>query len=574
MFMNIILKEQENIKIYAEIQRTLCALTPDANEEEIDQLFTKIPANFLTQKDTLMVICQLFAYYARIHQASIKGNTIKLFERILDTMKKNLQDESSFLWNIFGGLFNFKLWMYEEGLITIDQIITSAQHDQSSAIYEFFIPEIIEKEPEIFEKEIKNQITFSYSEESIQKFKELRRKYWKWLRESGDYHDPSYLEIEHDQLRLAIKRDDIDSFQKILSNSCLSVNSNIRESVIENFLRNPTDLPLIEYAVHFNSMNIFKFLFLNDAKIDHRIVYGSIQSKNYDIIHLVESKVQQGYGEDSLPSSIECWNDEMTEYILDNYDCDIFKNDTDIKNKVFLLSLLSETFYSLNFVFMESTLLPFLKNNPSFVDENIYDIIMETFSEMSCFFTKEFLKYPGLDINYHAPNYNISFMARAIQERNSRAIEILLNNPKLDINSPCFMTLPSLHLACQFRSDMKIIRLICTSPNIKINLKDNLCHTSAFMMAVSSGNFYATKYLIDNFTNLEEKDLAKFFFPCIKYHHLMTLKVILKYFIDQNKNVSEEQIISNFISQFSKEQNYLSEYPDKIREIIHEINTM
>lgn len=165
-------------------------------------------------------------------------------------------------------------------------------------------------------------------------------------------------------------------------------------------------------------------------------------------------------------------------------------------------------------------------------------------------------------------------MARAIQERNSRAIEILLNNPKLDINSPCFMTLPSLHLACQFRSDMKIIRLICNSPNIKINLKDNLCHTSAFMMAVSSGNFYATKYLIDNFTNLEEKDLAKFFFPCIKYHHLMTLKVILKYFIDQNKNVSEEQIISNFVSQFSKEQNYLSEYPDKIREIIHEINTM
>ena len=45
------------------------------------------------------------------------------------------------------------------------------------------------------------------------------KNFFKWFEESNDSKDPSYQEIEKNQLRLAIKIDNIEKFQSILSNS-------------------------------------------------------------------------------------------------------------------------------------------------------------------------------------------------------------------------------------------------------------------------------------------------------------------------------------------------------------------
>lgn len=106
---------------------------------------------------------------------------IKLFQRILPVMKTYLKGESSTIWNLFGGLFFLKHWMYEEGLIDINQIISSAISSEISIVTEYFLPEILEKESECFYKELKPRYQiFSdsnvYSAESIEKLREKRKK--------------------------------------------------------------------------------------------------------------------------------------------------------------------------------------------------------------------------------------------------------------------------------------------------------------------------------------------------------------------------------------------------------------
>ena len=109
----------------------------------------------------------------------------------------------------------------------------------------------------------KYKLNFTPTTETVTKFKELRKKHLNWLLTSGDFHDPSYLEIEKNRLRLSIKLDDVESFQNILSNTNLSIDSKISESVIENFFFIPHEIPLINYVIEYNSINIFKFLIMS-----------------------------------------------------------------------------------------------------------------------------------------------------------------------------------------------------------------------------------------------------------------------------------------------------------------------
>ena len=187
--------------------------------------------------------------------------------KILQPIKDHLQGESSFLWNICGGNMYLKLWLFKENLISIDQIINSAQIHNTNIIAEYFLPEIVKYNPEYYEKEIQFKIQKKYTKEDIYNFEKLREKHIKWYLSTNDYHDPVYPEIETNHLRLAIKTDDFDNFQKILSESNISKTTKIEESVIESFLLYPRPRSLLDYSIHFKAINIVKFLILNEVEI-------------------------------------------------------------------------------------------------------------------------------------------------------------------------------------------------------------------------------------------------------------------------------------------------------------------
>lgn len=575
--MDKIIQDETKIKIYGEIQKELCNLRPKASKEEIDKIIDLIPQSFLNQKEELMMLCHIFSYYARCNQTSKKGNALKLFQRIISPIKSNLQDESSFFWSIFGGHFYFKLWMHEEGLISIDKIIQCAQSDDTSAIAEYFFPEIMIERPEIFENETKYQLKIQYSPEAAAEFRELRKKHMKWLLESGDFHDPFYREIESNRLRLAIKTDDFESFQKILSNLNLSIDSKISESTLENFYFYPHEVPIIEYAMEFNAINIFKFLVIQNVNLTDNLVFGSIQSTNYEIIHVIESKMNDKFKENALKSSLESWNGDMTEYVLNNYEYEfLYENDAYDEKNDMLIEIIYQTFSSFNFIFLQSTVLPFLRKNPSFVSKNIYEIVSGTFFEMSGYFTNEFLKYPGIDISHETVDKDgdvVTFLGRAIQLENIKALEILLSYNDININSRCFKNFSPFHLACKMGVDMKIIKMLSKYHDFDINFFEPNFGDTAFGLAVSNGNFYALQFIIDNFDSVEicQEDVNFFIYCCIKCKNYLTMKIMLRYFLNEFDDVTSESIVESFKEDFSHEPDYNEEYINVLKKIINTI---
>lgn len=377
--MDSVLKDDTKVKLYAQIQHNLIELK-SGGDDEINNLISQIPDLFLTQKEDLMRICQLFSSYAINNVCKNRSAPIKLFEKILTPIKTYIQNESTFFWMIFADLNYFKLWMYEEGLINIEQIIQASRYDKSYSIAYYFIPEIYENEPNFFEEEFKYQILANknldinektdFIKNNTNKHKELRKKYFQWLRNSGDVNDQIYELFGPSQLRLSIKRDDIEMFQKIISNSNISINMYINDSFLENFFNEP--MSLIELAMQYNSMKIFKFLILNNVNIedDYVILLSlSININNYDMMHIIESKNKQKFDDNFIYLASACCNLDIIDYLID---LNLLNN----SDELIIKTIIESALVSNNYIIIDSIVIPFLKENPNFFKNNISDIIL------------------------------------------------------------------------------------------------------------------------------------------------------------------------------------------------------
>lgn len=563
--------DELKIKEYAKIQANLCALKPNSDDESIDQLIKEIPPSFLSSKEDLMIICELFTQYARNYVWNIRGNVIKLLERILVPIKTHLQNESFFFWTIFGGLFYFKRWFYNEGLISFDEILFSSIKDDSSLAKEYFLPEIIEKAPEIFENQIKFQITCPYTKEYLDEFKELRSKHFQWLRNSSDCCDPSYKEIEKNPLRLSIKTDDVDSFQKILSNTGMSINSMIQESTLENFHKFSEEFPLIEYAISFNSINIIKFLIMNNCEMKDGIDFSAVLTHDNEIIHLVESKMKSEFEKFIFVDSIGSWNDDVVEYSIENYGFDFLeKSDIGSEYDGKILMIFNQTVLSKNFIFFENYMLPFLKKNSMLVNRNINNLVMRTFSEYTCFFMKAFLKHPDIDINFVSEDDdNHTFLSKSVYSKNTISAEIFVKYSKL-VNKWGFMGYTPFQLCCLAFPNARIMKLIANNPDFDINSYDKNYGLTAFDLAVGRGNFIAIELIINNFKDFKSCSFYLLFFRCLVSNSLYSLKIILKYFLEKKKTKCKS-IVKTLKKKFHTFEDYKDEFLDTFSKIIYEL---
>lgn len=374
-----IFEDQTQLKLYSTIQKHLHALHPKSREKKLNKIFDLFPADFLNQKENLLMISNLFANVGVNHMTKY-GVVIKLFSRILPLMKIYLQDESSAIWNLTQNLFFLKLWFYEKGLISIQQIQLASLIDNSTITAQYFLPELIKNDPRFFYFEIKPKYSIfydksTYSKETIQKVLENRQKFFKWILLSNDRTHPIYREIETDPLRLAIKTDDIDGFQRIISESNISINSKIHESIIESCMCDNSGITLVKFAMNYNAIKIFKFLYMNNVEFDVGMISFAIYCRNYDIIHIVESNLKHEFERESLIYSITFWKQKVSRYIMNNYNYDFLREkniSVDEEKKNLILNIIKSTFSSSNFRFFKSILLPFLMNNTQFLMDNLY----------------------------------------------------------------------------------------------------------------------------------------------------------------------------------------------------------
>ena len=249
-------------------------------------------------------------------------------------------------------------------------------------------------------------------------------------------------------------------------------------------------------------------------------------------------------------------------------------NDVSEEKNSIILDLIFATFVSSNFIFFQSTLLPFLRKNPKYVEKHTNDILNCSVSDNSCYYINELLKLPGVDLNacVDVQKLNANFIGRAIYVSNVKAVEIALKSPKISINDVCFSTYPPFLLACRYNSDLKVLEMISNYKGFDVNAVESEDNDNAPSIAAFNGNFLALQFILNNFNDKLEISLENFSFDifcCIKHKNFLTLKILVKFYSEFFD--SPKDLVEHFIFEFSQDPDFDEEYANQLEKIINDI---
>ncbi|KAK8882515.1 hypothetical protein M9Y10_045157 [Tritrichomonas musculus] len=258
-------------------------------------------------KYELKALCYLICKISNNHHRTpLFHNKIdQILQLIEPKIKKFLTNKEIF--RIFKTNKRILLFLIKEKLLTIDKSIVQTMKKekyQRAKYFYFFYPEIKTFIDEKQRDEIENEVNKT-SKNNPCLFEDMRTK--------AENPEP-ICEI--------IRNDSIDDFVSYLTLHTNSKNMIIEPSIFETnpFLYN-RELTLLEYSTFFGSIQIFKFLLLNGARLTPSLWIFAIHGQNPDIIHLLEEKKIQPLDcsfKECLKESIKCHYVNITSYILNS----------------------------------------------------------------------------------------------------------------------------------------------------------------------------------------------------------------------------------------------------------------
>ncbi|KAK8891546.1 hypothetical protein M9Y10_028759 [Tritrichomonas musculus] len=279
------------------------------SEEDRQQLFIffenqKIANNISEIEEILLLISKISKYHHRTPDFFSKIKEILIFFK--DSMKKNFTNYN--LFNIFSDNKQILLFLFEEKLIIPDYSIScviSNEKFKSKFYPNFFYPEIHDFLNEKLRLEVeKTNNEYNYDFDEFQK-----------LRKIGQ--NDSYV----CQL---IQKDLCNDFISYVNKSDISLLSTVvTPSIFETneFLikHHPT---LIEYSAFFGSIQIFKYLYLNNVELNSSIWIYAIHGQNTDLIHFLEEKQIKPPNNSFMTcfiESIKCHQNKIANYFKKNF---------------------------------------------------------------------------------------------------------------------------------------------------------------------------------------------------------------------------------------------------------------
>lgn len=211
-------------------------------------------------------------------------------------------------------------YLFDKNFFSISSIIEQSR--LSDEIFITFLPEITEYDKEY--SEIREKIFFS-KENS-----ELLTEYYQFVKNHPKEHIFYRKSNYHPSpLHKAIRNDDIQTFQSILSQNNYSVNHRIEYSFYER-LRKTLDenMSLIQIAAFYGSLNIFKFLWMQtDIDLNYNLMDYAFAGQNIDIIHYCEEKCKIG---SSYIQPIFTHSPDILDYCIYKYDNEIIVDENDV----------------------------------------------------------------------------------------------------------------------------------------------------------------------------------------------------------------------------------------------------
>ncbi|KAK8884645.1 hypothetical protein M9Y10_043763 [Tritrichomonas musculus] len=214
------------------------------------------------------------------------------------------------------------LFFITNKIIIIDSILI--EYLRHSQLLHFFYPEV----KNLIENQEIEKIENERKEYEITNFEEIRK-----IGENDSY----FCQI--------IRNDLIDDFVIYFNKVNLSISSKIKKSIFETnpLLLKEEELPIIEYAAFFGSIQILRFLYLNGAKLNPFLWTFAIHSNNAEMIHFLEENNVDPPIEKCIIEAIKCHHNDIARYIINK-----FSNEEEIqKNNKILKSI----FHHFNFDF-------------------------------------------------------------------------------------------------------------------------------------------------------------------------------------------------------------------------------
>ncbi|KAK8852942.1 hypothetical protein M9Y10_017937 [Tritrichomonas musculus] len=147
--------------------------------------------------------------------------------------------------------------------------------------------------------------------------------YMEYFVEKNQSDDKNKKDENDDYICQLIKNDWIEEFITHYNTNFFSLNLTIKRSIFEThpFLLKNTKTKLIEYAAFFGSIQIFKYLYYNNAKKSKSLWLYAIHSDNPEILNFLEvSKIvpEDETYESCFKEAIKCHHNSIALYIKNN----------------------------------------------------------------------------------------------------------------------------------------------------------------------------------------------------------------------------------------------------------------
>ncbi|OHT01786.1 hypothetical protein TRFO_31260 [Tritrichomonas foetus] len=304
------------------------------------------------------------------------------------------------------------------------------------------------------------------------------------------------------ELSQAIRKDDMNLFTHLISQTSLKINaSSIPPALFERFSFIQTDVSLVEYAAFFSSIQIFKYLILNDAQFNNELTKYAIAGGNNEIIHICEDKSLSF--KKSINIAIQQWKNELVEYLLQEYSFNEESFTIALKsyNYQIVKKIIDETDESQISNLIQKTIihghLSILNYLISlgFINKIKDELFLMIINHKIKMFEETLYTLEDLDfINDINPKYNMRLVDYSLN-KDIRCFEILCSFEQVDMNEKLETQedAPILKIAKAGRFDL--FELLASDENIDINLENKFGET-VLHIACQKGNIDAVKMIV------------------------------------------------------------------------------
>ena len=300
-------KNKAKYELFSSLKDSLVNLSKDNYDEVIQLIQNNKQIFFRDHADAI------YLYFNIVIEAEYNFKSFELYLDICISFTPDFKNAGLTEFEMIKILLRFPngvSYLFSKNFFTIESIIEMSF--LNDLIFINFLPEIEDYDSEYSMKREKHILP--ENQEFLNYVKNNRQTHI--MNRNLNYH-PSHL-------HKLIREDDVESFQLYLAKNNIKINHKIEFSHYERSHTIENELSLIKTATIYGSINIFKYLWIqNDIEFDDNLLPFAYFGQNFDIIHLCEKKC---HAYEACDQPIFINRKDLLYYYIDNFSDEIIEN--------------------------------------------------------------------------------------------------------------------------------------------------------------------------------------------------------------------------------------------------------